>query len=144
MSEIIWGGQVGWIAYLKDMPYWATLSYPDFHTRVTSQAFVACSRHDKKAETALPPTAESQQSFSRGDDAAECPRCKSRRGRRPRIQDKQSVCENEGSGSPRLQCDARWEMTHLTECVIGGLLEPYRSRLRWVFGEGVREQQRLR
>jgi hypothetical protein len=43
------------------MPYWATLSYPDFHTRVTSQAFVACNRHDKKADTALPPTIPCQQ-----------------------------------------------------------------------------------
>jgi hypothetical protein len=42
--------------HLNEMPYWATLSYPDFHTRVTSQAFVACSRQDKKADTALPPT----------------------------------------------------------------------------------------
>ena len=43
-------------AYWKEMPYCATLSKPDFQTRVTSQAFVACSRHDKKAETAFPPT----------------------------------------------------------------------------------------
>jgi hypothetical protein len=28
-------------AYLKDMPYCETASYPDFHTSVTSQAFVA-------------------------------------------------------------------------------------------------------
>jgi hypothetical protein len=52
-------------AYLKEMPYWATLSYPDFHTSVTSQAFVACSRHDKKAETALPPTVCCQQDVRR-------------------------------------------------------------------------------
>ena len=44
-------------AYLNDMPYWATLSKPDFQTRVTSQAFVACRRQERKAETALPPTA---------------------------------------------------------------------------------------
>ena len=28
-------------AYLKDIPYWATASYPDFQTNVTSQALVA-------------------------------------------------------------------------------------------------------
>lgn len=55
-------------AYLNDMPYWATLSYPDFQTRVTSQAFVACSRHDKKAETALPPTVDCQQLLTRYED----------------------------------------------------------------------------
>lgn len=49
-------GASRYAAYLNEMPYWATLSKPDFHTRVTSQAFVACNRHDKKAETALPPT----------------------------------------------------------------------------------------
>jgi hypothetical protein len=38
------------------MPYWWTASKPDFHTRVTSQAFVAWSRHERKAETAFPPT----------------------------------------------------------------------------------------
>lgn len=42
--------------YLNEMPYWATLSKPLFQTRVTSQAFVACSRQERKAETALPPT----------------------------------------------------------------------------------------
>ena len=46
--------------YLNEMPYWATLSYPDFQTSVTSQAFVAWSRHDKNAETAFPPTAGCQ------------------------------------------------------------------------------------
>jgi len=44
--------------YLKVMPYWATLSKPDFQTRVTSQALVACRRHDRKAETAFPPTVQ--------------------------------------------------------------------------------------
>jgi hypothetical protein len=43
------------------MPYWATFSYPDFQTRVTSQAFVACNRQDKNADTALPPTVSCQQ-----------------------------------------------------------------------------------
>lgn len=43
-------------AYLKDMPYCETASYPDFQTNVTSQALVAWSRHDKKAEMGLPPT----------------------------------------------------------------------------------------
>jgi len=42
--------------HLKEMPYWATWSKPDFHTRVTSQALVAWSRHDRKADTAFPPT----------------------------------------------------------------------------------------
>ena len=42
--------------YLNDMPYCATAWKFAFHTKVTSQAFVACSLHDKKAETALPPT----------------------------------------------------------------------------------------
>ena len=44
------------MSYRKDIPYWLTLSKPDFQTRVTSQALVACRRHDKKAETAFPPT----------------------------------------------------------------------------------------
>lgn len=43
-------------AYLKDMPYCETASYPDFHTSVTSQAFVAWSRQDRNAEIGLPPT----------------------------------------------------------------------------------------
>lgn len=43
-------------AYLNEMPYCATCSYPDFQTRVTSQALVACNLHDRKAETAFPPT----------------------------------------------------------------------------------------
>lgn len=42
---------------LKEMPYCDTASKPLFHTSVTSQAFVAESRHERKAETALPPTA---------------------------------------------------------------------------------------
>jgi hypothetical protein len=133
------GKSAGMRAYLNDMPYWATLSYPDFHTRVTSQAFVACSRHDKKAETALPPTVESQQLFRHSDDAAQRPRCKSRHGRR--IEYKQSVCE--GDGGPRVQCDTGRELTHLTECVIWGLLEPCLGRLRGG-REGSRRQRRQR
>lgn len=42
--------------YLNEMPYCATCSNPDFQTRVTSQALVACNLHERKAETALPPT----------------------------------------------------------------------------------------
>ena len=42
--------------YLNEMPYWATCSKPDFQTRVTSQALVAWSLHDRKAETGFPPT----------------------------------------------------------------------------------------
>ena len=42
--------------HLKEMPYCATASKPDFQTSVTSQALVADNRHDRKAETALPPT----------------------------------------------------------------------------------------
>jgi len=45
-------------AYLNDMPYCETASKPDFHTSVTSQAFVACRRHERKADTALPPTTQ--------------------------------------------------------------------------------------
>ena len=45
------------VAYLNEMPYCDTESKPLFHTSVTSQALVAERRHDKKAETALPPTA---------------------------------------------------------------------------------------
>lgn len=48
----MWDGKL----YLKEMPYCATLSYPDFHTSVTSQALVACNRQERKAETAFPPT----------------------------------------------------------------------------------------
>jgi hypothetical protein len=44
--------------YLNEMPYWATLSNPFFHTSVTSQALVACSRHDKNADVPLPPTVD--------------------------------------------------------------------------------------
>ena len=43
--------------YRIEMPYCDTCSKPDFHTNVTSHAFVACNLQDKKAETALPPTA---------------------------------------------------------------------------------------
>ena len=41
---------------MNEIPYWCTASNPDFHTNVTSQAFVAWSLQDKKADTALPPT----------------------------------------------------------------------------------------
>lgn len=44
--------------YLKETPYCETASKPDFQTRVTSQEVVACNRHDRKAEMALPPTAQ--------------------------------------------------------------------------------------
>ena len=43
-------------AYLNEMPYCDTDSNPDFQTSVTSQALVACSLHDKNAETEFPPT----------------------------------------------------------------------------------------
>lgn len=43
-------------AYLKETPYCATVSYPDFHTSVTSQELVAWSLQERNAETALPPT----------------------------------------------------------------------------------------
>lgn len=39
-----------------EMPYCETCSKPDFHTSVTSQALLAWRRHDRKAETAFPPT----------------------------------------------------------------------------------------
>jgi hypothetical protein len=51
---------IGRETYRNEMPYWCTCSKPFFHTSVTSQAWVADRRHDKKAETALPPTVESQ------------------------------------------------------------------------------------
>ena len=41
-----------------EMPYWATNSNCDFHTSVTSHAFVACNRQERKAETAFPPTVQ--------------------------------------------------------------------------------------
>lgn len=44
-------------AYLNEMPYCDTASKPLFQTRVTSQALVAERRQERKAETALPPTA---------------------------------------------------------------------------------------
>lgn len=44
------------MSYLNDMPYWWTFSKPFFHTNVTSHAWVAERRHERKAETALPPT----------------------------------------------------------------------------------------
>ncbi len=49
---------VGLSTHLKDIPYCETASKPDFQTSVTSQAFVACSLHDRNAETALPPTTQ--------------------------------------------------------------------------------------
>ena len=45
-------------AYLNDIPYCDTASKPDFQTSVTSQAFVACSRHERNADTAFPPTTQ--------------------------------------------------------------------------------------
>lgn len=42
--------------YLNVIPYCATDSKPDFHTSVTSHAFVAWRRQERKADTALPPT----------------------------------------------------------------------------------------
>jgi hypothetical protein len=45
------------VTYLNEMPYCDTISKPLFQTRVTSQALVAERRHERKAETALPPTA---------------------------------------------------------------------------------------
>lgn len=45
------------VAYLNEMPYCDTASKPLFQTRVTSQALVAERRQERKAETALPPTA---------------------------------------------------------------------------------------
>lgn len=47
----------GAATYFIEMPYCATCSKPDFHTSVTSQEFVACRRQERKADTALPPTA---------------------------------------------------------------------------------------
>ena len=44
------------VAHFIDMPYCATDSKLDFQTSVTSQALVACNRHERNAETALPPT----------------------------------------------------------------------------------------
>ena len=41
---------------MKEIPYCDTDSKPDFQTRVTSHAFVACNLHERKADTALPPT----------------------------------------------------------------------------------------
>ena len=42
--------------HLKEIPYWYTASKPDFQTRVTSQALVAWSLQERKADTAFPPT----------------------------------------------------------------------------------------
>ena len=52
------GGDGKGIAYLNEIPYCETESNPDFQTNVTSQALVACSRHERKADTALPPTTQ--------------------------------------------------------------------------------------
>jgi hypothetical protein len=46
------------VTYLNEMPYCDTASKPLFQTRVTSQALVAERRQERKAETALPPTAQ--------------------------------------------------------------------------------------
>ena len=54
----IWAANWIWTTYLNEMPYWATLSKPFFHTSVTSQALVACRRHDRNAEVPLPPTVD--------------------------------------------------------------------------------------
>jgi hypothetical protein len=50
--------------YRNEIPYCDTMSKLDFHTSVTSQAFVADSLHDRKAETALPPTTPDTISFA--------------------------------------------------------------------------------
>jgi hypothetical protein len=57
LSALVNGRKRGKISYLNEMPYCDTVSKPFFQTRVTSQALVAERRHDRKAETALPPTA---------------------------------------------------------------------------------------
>lgn len=44
------------MAYRNEIPYCETDSKPFFQTKVTSQAFVACSLQERNAETALPPT----------------------------------------------------------------------------------------
>lgn len=56
-SALIGARRRGKISYLNEMPYCDTVSKPLFQTSVTSQALVAERRHDRKAETALPPTA---------------------------------------------------------------------------------------
>ena len=56
------------------MPYCDTCSKPDFQTSVTSHAFVACSLHERKAETAFPPTAHTEingESIDSGSDSGE-------------------------------------------------------------------------
>ena len=53
--------------YLNDIPYCATASKPDFQTKVTSQALVACNLQERKAETALPPTGRQISVFRRAD-----------------------------------------------------------------------------
>lgn len=74
-AEATEAGRVRGETYLKDIPYCDTWSKPVFHTSVTSQAFVAWSRHDKKAETGFPPTtitfisSSSDMSGCAGEDA---------------------------------------------------------------------------
>ncbi len=59
ISGLIKPWLIGLLTYWKDIPYCETVSNPDFHTRVTSQALVAWSLQERKAETALPPTIQS-------------------------------------------------------------------------------------
>lgn len=57
-SAVMVGKERFAVAYLNEMPYCDTASKPLFQTRVTSQALVAERRQERKAETALPPTAQ--------------------------------------------------------------------------------------
>lgn len=50
--------------HLKEIPYCDTVSKPDFHTSVTSHAFVAESLQERKAEIGLPPTVTTRVSGS--------------------------------------------------------------------------------
>jgi len=52
--------------YRNEIPYCETVSKLDFQTSVTSQALVADNLHDRKAETALPPTVLTNVSFQSG------------------------------------------------------------------------------
>ena len=99
-------------AYLNDMPYCETDSKPDFQTRVTSQAFVACNRHDKNAETAFPPT------------IAEVSHTQ--------------ICDYEWSLFQRVDKDEEGterrcsnDFTHLRGCVVLEEMEPLRLVSRW-------------
>lgn len=47
-------------SYLKETPYWATASNPDFQTSVTSHEVVAWSLQERKAEIALLPTTQAR------------------------------------------------------------------------------------